>query len=193
MILAPLVKDRKGEHKKVFDDIRKAGFVRVRVNGEIYDVNEDIRLDRYKQTSIEAVVDRIVVKNENNDDTRLADSLETALNWAKASCWSTSSSRRRMAVLKSNGSDAAPEIEGDISADVVFSEQFSCPYDNISLGEIEPRTFSFNTPHGVCPACMGLGTQLEIDPDLIIPNRELSLEDDGAIRANGMDSGTDSD
>ncbi|HZQ07860.1 MAG TPA: excinuclease ABC subunit UvrA, partial [Anaerolineae bacterium] len=79
MILAPLVKDRKGEHKKVFDDIRKAGFVRVRVNGEIYDVNEDIRLDRYKQTSIEAVVDRLVIKQGANDDSRLADSLETAL------------------------------------------------------------------------------------------------------------------
>ncbi len=158
MILAPLVKDRKGEHKKVFDDIRKAGFVRVRVNGEIYDVNEDIRLDRYKQTSIEAVVDRLVNKQV------------PSLNG------------------RGNGSGSA---EVDKGADVVFSEHFSCPYDNISLGEIEPRTFSFNTPHGACPACMGLGTQLEIDPDLIIPNKELSLEE-GAIRANGMDSGADS-
>lgn len=174
MILAPLVKDRKGEHKKVFDDIRKAGFVRVRVNGEIYDVNEDIRLDRYKQTNIEAVVDRLVVKSENNDDTRLADSLETALKLGEG------------VVLVNKQSSA-----DDAGSDVVFSEQFSCPYDNISLGEIEPRTFSFNTPHGACPACMGLGTQLEIDPDLIIPNKELSLEE-GAVRANGMDSGADS-
>lgn len=179
MILAPLVKDRKGEHKKVFEDIRKAGFVRVRVNGEIFDVNEDIRPDRYKQTSIEAVVDRLVVKRESNDDTRLADSLETALRLGEG------------VVLVNRQEPAAAAAGGDLGTDVVFSEQFSCPYDNISLGEIEPRTFSFNTPHGACPACMGLGTRLEIDPDLIIPNRDLSL-DEGAIRTNGMDSGADS-
>jgi len=183
MILAPLVKDRKGEHKKVFDDIRKAGFVRVRVNGEIYDVNEDIRLDRYKQTSIEAVVDRLVIKQGANDDSRLADSLETALKLGEGVVLVNKQ------VPSSNGNGSGVD-KADKGADVVFSEHFSCPYDNISLGEIEPRTFSFNTPHGACPACMGLGTQLEIDPDLIIPNKELSLEE-GAIRANGMDSSAD--
>lgn len=174
MILAPLVKDRKGEHKKVFDDIRKAGYVRVRVNGVIYDVNEDIRLDRYKQTSIDAVVDRLVIHQGNGDANRLADSLETALKLGEG-----------VVIVNAAKNGNPPE-------DIVFSEHFSCPYDNLSLGEIEPRTFSFNTPHGACPACTGLGTQMELDPDLIIPNKELALRD-GAIRTNGMDSsGSDS-
>lgn len=180
MVLAPLIKDRKGEHKKVFDDIRKAGFVRVRVNGEIYDVNEDIRLDRYKQTSIEAVVDRLVVRQENNDDTRLADSLETALKLGEG-----------VVLVNKQAPNAKREQEGKEEDDVIFSENFACPLGHVSLGEIEPRTFSFNTPHGACPACMGLGTKLEIDPDLIIPNRELALSE-GAIRTNGMDSSGDS-
>jgi excinuclease ABC subunit A len=170
MILAPLVKDRKGEHKKVFDDIRKAGYVRVRVNGEIYDVNEDIRLDRYKQTNIEAVVDRLIIHHGNGDANRLADSIETALKLGEG-----------VVIVNTAKNGNPPE-------DIVFSEHFSCPYDNLSLGEIEPRTFSFNTPHGACQACTGLGTQMELDPDLIIPNKELSLRE-GAIRTNGMDSG----
>lgn len=186
MVLAPLIKDRKGEHKKVFEDIRKAGFVRVRVNGEIYDVNEDIKPDRYKQTSIEAVVDRIVVKKDTPDDTRLADSLETALKLGEGVVLVNKQSPNG-----SNGKSGADSGEGREEDDVIFSENFACPLGHVSLGEIEPRTFSFNTPHGACPACMGLGTQLEIDPDLIISNRDLSLND-GAIRANGMDSGGDS-
>lgn len=177
MILAPLIKDRKGEHKKVFEDIRKAGFVRVRVNDEIYDVNEDIRLDRYKQTSIEAVVDRLVVRQENTDDTRLADSLETALKLGEG----VVIVNRQVPSANGKGGDAA----GD---DVIFSENFACPLGHTSLGEIEPRTFSFNTPHGACPACTGLGTQMEIDPDLIISNTDLALSE-GAINVNGMESG----
>ncbi|MGE5139643.1 MAG: excinuclease ABC subunit UvrA [Rudaea sp.] len=176
MVLAPLVKDRKGEHKKVFDDIRKAGYVRVRVNGEIYDVNEDIRLDRYKQTSIEAVVDRLVIHRDNGDKNRLTDSLETALRLGEG-----------VVIVNALGRGG----EREKGEDIVFSEHFSCPYDNISLGEIEPRTFSFNTPHGACPACTGLGTQMELDPELIIPNRELSFRE-GAIRTNGMQSDSDS-
>lgn len=193
MVLAPLIKDRKGEHKKVFDDIRKAGFVRVRVNGEIYDVNEDLRIDRYKQTSIEAVVDRLVVKKDDADDTRLSDSLETALKLGEGVVLinkqvpngkqGDSSGKR-----SNNGTEGE---EGKEEDDVIFSANFACPLGHVSLGEIEPRTFSFNTPHGACPTCMGLGTQLEIDPDLIIPNNELALSE-GAIRANGMDSGADS-
>lgn len=181
MILAPLIKDRKGEHKKVFEDIRKAGFVRVRVNGEILDVNEDIKPGRYKQTTIEAVVDRLVVKKQDNDDTRLADSLETALKMGEGV----------VLVNKQLPGAKKGEAEAREQDDVIFSENFACPLGHVSLGEIEPRTFSFNTPHGACPACMGLGTQLEIDPDLIIPNRELSLSE-GAIRTNGMDSSGDS-
>ncbi len=174
MILAPLIKDRKGEHKKVLDDVRKAGYVRVRVNGEILDVNEDVKLDRYKQHTIEAVVDRLVIKPEmNGDHNRLSDSIETALKLGGG------------IVLVSVVKDGDKKGQ-----DLIFSEHFSCPVDNISLGEIEPRTFSFNTPHGACPACMGLGTQMELDPDLIIPDKQLSLAD-GAIRANGIDSGGD--
>ncbi len=173
MILAPLIRDRKGEHKKIFDDVRKAGYVRVRVNGEVLDVNEDVRLDRYKQHTIEAVVDRLVVKPEmNGDHNRLTDSIETALK------------------LGSGVVLVAVQGGGTKTDDLIFSEHFSCPVDNISIGEIEPRTFSFNTPHGACPACTGLGTQMELDPDLIIPDRQLSLGE-GAIRANGIDSGGD--
>ena len=169
MILAPLIKDRKGEHKKVFEDVRKAGYVRVRVNGDVLDVNEDIKLDRYKQHTVEAVVDRLIIKREQTSDhSRIADSIETA--------------------LKLGGGVVI--IARQNEEDLMFSEHFSCPIDNISLGEIEPRTFSFNTPHGACPACTGLGTQMELDPDLIIPNRDLSLSE-GAIRANGIDSGND--
>ncbi|MCC7162598.1 MAG: excinuclease ABC subunit UvrA [Anaerolineae bacterium] len=192
MILAPLIKDRKGEHKKVFEDIRKAGFVRVRVNGEIFDVNEELKLDRYKQTSIEAVVDRLVVKAEGNDDTRLADSIETALKLGQGVVLVNKQLPAGFAKTngaQANGNDNA--AEGREQDDVIFSENFACPLGHVSLGEIEPRTFSFNTPHGACPACMGLGTQLEIDPDLIMPNQELSLSE-GAIRTNGMDSAADS-
>lgn len=175
MILAPLIKDRKGEHKKVLDDVRKAGYVRVRVNGDVLDVNEDVKLDRYKQHTIEAVVDRLVIKRESNGDhSRIADSIETALKLGGG-----------VVIIASQSSNGKDKTE-----DLMFSEHFSCPVDNISLGEIEPRTFSFNTPHGACPACTGLGTQMELDPDLIIPDKSLSLTE-GAIRANGIDSGND--
>ncbi|MBM3128150.1 MAG: excinuclease ABC subunit UvrA [Chloroflexi bacterium] len=201
MILAPLIKDRKGEHKKVFDDVRKAGFVRVRVNGDVLDVNEDVKLDRYKQHTIEAVVDRLVIKRANGDhsqafaadtgsvagksqkanayDNRIADSVETALKLGGGVI---------LVSVQESGQRSA--VSGQQQPDLVFSEHFSCPVDNISLGEIEPRTFSFNTPHGACPACMGLGMQMELDPDLIIPDRDLSLNE-GAIRANGIDSSND--
>ncbi len=180
MILAPLIKDRKGEHKKVFDDVRKAGYVRVRVNGEVLDVNEDVKLDRYKQHTIEAVVDRLVIKPEaNGDHNRIADSIETALKLGGGVVY----------VSVQNPSPASGRGAGG-EGDLMFSEHFSCPVDNISLGEIEPRTFSFNTPHGACPACTGLGTQQELDPDLIIPNKDLPLSE-GAIRANGIDSSGD--
>jgi excinuclease ABC subunit A len=178
MILAPLIKDRKGEHRKVFEDVRKAGFVRVRVNGEVYDVNDDIKLDRYKQHTIEAVVDRLIIKRDNGDHNRIADSVETALKLGGGVI---------LVSVQSEGNGQRSAVSGQ---DLVFSEHFACPVDNISLGEIEPRTFSFNTPHGACPACMGLGTQMELDPDRIIPDKDLSLAE-GAIRANGIDSGND--
>jgi len=162
-ILAPLIKERKGHHQAVFEDIRKAGFVRVRVNGEVHDVDEEIELDRYKQHTIEAVVDRLVVRKNGDSGfvTRLTDSIETALKLGDG------------VVVINNVSTDPPQ-------DLLFSEHFACIYCGISLPEIEPRTFSFNTPHGACATCQGLGTRMELDPTLLVPNDELSLEE-GAI------------
>ncbi|MCC6175165.1 MAG: excinuclease ABC subunit UvrA [Chloroflexi bacterium] len=172
MILGPLVRGRKGEYQQVFDEVRKAGFVRVRVDGEVRDVSDEIKLDRYKQHTIEVVVDRLVVpevmpvedgaRPNHPDVGRINDSVEQALKLGSGTVVVT--------MLERDGS----------SVDHVFSEQFACVYDGISLGEIEPRTFSFNSPHGACPTCTGLGHRLEIDPDLVIPNRSLSI-DEGAI------------
>ncbi|HEY4724290.1 MAG TPA: excinuclease ABC subunit UvrA, partial [Anaerolineae bacterium] len=156
-ILAPLIKDRKGHHQQIFEDIRKAGFVRVRVDGTIYDVNEQVELDRYKNHTIEAVVDRLVIKADL-ERSRLGDSIETALKLGDG------------AVIINDITDKEP-------LDRVYSERFACAYDGTSLPEIEPRTFSFNTPHGACETCQGLGTKMEIDPELIVPNPTLSLND----------------
>ncbi|MDX1689129.1 MAG: excinuclease ABC subunit UvrA [Candidatus Promineifilaceae bacterium] len=171
-VLAPLVVDRKGHHQQVFEDVRKAGFVRVRVNDEIRQVDEEIALDRYKNHSIEAVVDRLVIRHEPGDQSeeaqaarsRLTDSIETALEMGDG------------VVIVNDVTDR------DNPVDQLYSEHLSCVYDGTSIPEIEPRTFSFNSPHGACPDCQGLGTKKEIDPDLVIPNRELSLRE-GAIVA----------
>jgi len=157
MILAPLIRDRKGEYQVVFDDLRKAGYVRVRVDGRIYDLSEEFQLDKNKKHSIEVVVDRLVI-GQSDSQNRIADSVETALKLGAG------------VVLLSI-------IDGE---ELLFSEHFACVYCGISLGEIAPRTFSFNSPHGACPACTGLGAKLEIDPELIIPNKELSIAQ-GAI------------
>ena len=166
LIMAPLIKDRKGEHRKVFEDVRRLGYVRVRVNGEVRDVDEEIELDRYKMHTIEAVVDRLIVRQPGGngdggpgmDRTRLADSVETALN------------------LGGGVMVVSDVTDGDLPRDYLFSEHFACMHCSISLPEIEPRTFSFNSPHGACPACTGLGTELEIDPDLVIPDRGKTLK-----------------
>jgi len=174
-IMAPLVRGRKGHHQQVFEDVRKAGFVRVRVNGEVCDVNDDITLDRYKIHHIEAVVDRLVVHpqdEENGDLTRLADSVETALKMGEGS----------VIVSVQNGTQAN---------DLLFSEHFACPDCGISLNELAPRSFSFNNPEGACAACQGLGQTMEIDPKLVIPDRTLSLEE-GAIRPWARASTSDS-
>ena len=160
-VLAPLVKDRRGHHQQVFEDVRRMGYVRVRVDGRILDVNEDIDLDRYKMHTIEAVVDRLVIKRSDEDRSRLADSIETALRLGDG------------VVIVDNVSVEPP-------VDLLYSERFSCAYDGTSLPEIEPRSFSFNSPHGACPACQGLGTRMEIDPKQVIRNADLSLEG-GAI------------
>jgi len=155
-VLAPIVRGKKGEHVKVLEQIRKNGYIRVRVDGEIRDLSEEIKLDKNKKHSIEVVVDRIVLKPDSA--ARLADSLETALKLA----------------------------EGNVLVDVVgqeemlFSENFACPDCGIALEELSPRFFSFNSPYGACPACTGLGSNLEADIDFIIPDRNKSLRE-GAI------------
>ncbi len=179
-ILAPVIKDRKGRHERVFEDIRKAGFVRVRVNGEIRDVNEDIELDRYKNHTIEIVVDRLVTRRFDDPESeealaatsRLTDAVETALRHGDG------------VVIINDVTDP------DNPTDTLYSEHLACVYGHGSLPEIEPRTFSFNSPHGACPECQGLGARMEFDPDLIVPNGDLSLEE-GAIQAAGWNS-TDS-
>ncbi|MBI2954849.1 MAG: excinuclease ABC subunit UvrA [Chloroflexi bacterium] len=165
MIMAPLIRDRKGEHHQVFEDARRAGFVRVRVDGEVRDLDEEIDLDKYKKHSIEVVVDRLIVRRSHNgkaeDDSdagRIADSVETALKLG-------------------GGIVLVSIVDGE---ELLFSEHFACVYCGVSLGEIQPRTFSFNSPHGACPVCTGIGTTLEIDPELVIPNKKLSLGE-GAI------------
>lgn len=150
-ILSPLVKGRKGEHIKVFEDIRKAGYVRVRVNGEMREVSEEIKLEKNKKHTIEAVVDRIVIRQDVAS--RLADSLELALNLA-------------------GGTVLVDVIDGE---ELVFSQNFACTECGISMEEISPRMFSFNNPYGACPECSGLGIRMEIDPDLVITDRSKPL------------------
>jgi excinuclease ABC subunit A len=157
MILAPLIQDRKGEYQSVFDDLRKAGYVRVRVDGQVHDLSEDFQLDKNRKHTIEAVVDRLVV-GQSGSQSRIADSVETALKLGAG------------VVLVS-------VIDGE---ELLFSEHFACVHCGISLGEIAPRTFSFNSPHGACPNCSGLGFRQELDADLILPNKELSIAE-GAI------------
>ncbi len=152
IIMAPLIRDRKGEYQAVFDDLRKAGYVRVRVDGNIYDLSQEIQLDKNKKHSIEAMVDRLVV-GEGGTQSRIADSVETALKLGAG------------VVLVS-------VVNGE---EFLFSEHFACVYCGVSLGEIAPRTFSFNSPHGACSTCTGLGMKMEVEPDLVIPNRELSI------------------
>jgi len=158
VIMAPIIKDRKGEHLGVFEDLRKAGYVRVRVDGRVHDLSEGFDLDRYKQHTIEAVVDRLVVEGEGQAG-RFADSVETALKLG-------------------GGVVLVQVVEGE---EHLFSENFACVRCGVSLGEIEPRTFSFNSPHGACPECTGLGVKMEIDPDMVIPNKEHSIAE-GAVR-----------
>jgi len=157
MVLAPLIRDRKGEYQVVFDDLRKAGYVRVRVDGHIYDLSEEFQLDKNKKHSIEVVVDRLVI-GQDGSQSRIADSVETALKLGAG------------VVLVSI-------VDGE---ELLFSEHFACVYCGISLGEIAPRTFSFNSPHGACPTCSGLGVKLEIDPEPVIRNKEQSIAQ-GAI------------
>ncbi|CAI8729304.1 excinuclease ABC subunit UvrA [Bacillus pseudomycoides] len=150
-VLAPIVSGRKGAHVKVLEDIKKQGYVRVRVDGEMLDVSEEITLDKNKKHSIEVVIDRIVVKE--GVASRLADSLESA--------------------LKLGGGRVLIDVIGE--EELLFSEHHACPHCGFSIGELEPRMFSFNSPFGACPSCDGLGSKLEVDLELVIPNWDLSL------------------
>ncbi len=168
MLLAPVVRARKGEYVKVFEDARRSGYVRVRVDGSMYELTEDIKLDKNKKHTIEIVVDRVVIKD--GISRRLADSVETA------------------------ASLAAGLVVADIVSEgrqIMFSQNYACPDCGISIEELTPRMFSFNTPYGACPRCDGLGMQLLIDPELIIPDESLSIAD-GAIKASGWGTGADS-
>jgi excinuclease ABC subunit A len=175
LVLAPLVRGRKGTYQAVFEEIRKAGFVRARVDGQVHGLEEELNLDRYKIHTIEAVVDRLVISHPQDESeakaarTRLTDSVETALKFGGG----------YLTIQTLPGAGDAAGKAGD-NLEYHFSEHLACPVHNISIPEIEPRTFSFNTPHGACPDCQGLGSKLEIDPERLIPEPELSLNE-GAI------------
>ena len=166
-ILSPLVRERKGTYQAVFEEIRKAGFVRVRVDGETSPLDEEFNLDRYKKHTIEAVVDRLILREPENEEdaqaarSRLTDSVETALKFG-------------------DGYITVQILDKENPRDIQFSEHLACPEHGSVITEIEPRTFSFNTPHGACPTCQGLGSYREIDPGLLIPNRAKSFKN-GAI------------
>ena len=164
-LLAPVVRGKKGEHQKLLDEIRRDGYVRVRVDGELRELSEEIKLDKNKKHTLEVVIDRVVVKE--NVARRLAESLETALKLGEG-----------LVVVDVNGEQ-----------ELTFSENFACIDCGISLPEIAPRMFSFNTPYGACPACTGLGVNLEIDPDMIVPDGSKTIRD-GAIIAVSSNPGS---
>lgn len=163
-ILAPIISGRKGEHKGLFTDISKQGFVRVRVDGELRDLSEDIELEKNKKHTIEVVVDRIVVKDDM--ETRLTDSLETA--------------------LKLSGGKILVDIIGQ--EELLFSSNFACPICGFSIEELAPRMFSFNSPFGACTECDGLGMKMVVDPDLLIPDAEKSIEEGAFLAWTGSTS-----
>jgi excinuclease ABC subunit A len=177
MVLAPLLRDRKGEHRRLLDDLRKAGYVRARINGEVRELDQEIVLDRYKQHTIEAVIDRLVVRHYAPDEVERADADRIRLTDSIAT-----------ALQLGDGIAVASVIDGQ---EHLFSERFACPDCGISLPELEPRSFSFNSPHGACPECTGLGIKRELDPLLIVPNRTLALSQ-GAIEPWARASQNDS-
>lgn len=160
-VMAPVIRGKKGEHAKVFEDARRSGYVRCRVDGIAYDLSEEIKLEKNKKHNIEIVVDRLVIREDIAR--RLTDSVEIASNLSGG-----------LVVVNVVGEDR----------DILFSQNYACEDCGVSIEELTPRMFSFNNPYGACPACTGLGSQLKVDPDLIIPNKELSILE-GAITASG--------
>ena len=165
-LLAPVVRGRKGTHAKLLEQARKSGYVRVQIDGNLYELSEEIQLDKNKKHNIEIVVDRLIVKE--GIEKRLTDSIETVLNLAE-------------------GRLMVDTMDGNIQN---FSQSFACPDCGISIDEIEPRSFSFNNPFGACPSCFGLGYKMEFDVDLMIPDKSLSIQQ-GAITVLGWQSCTD--
>ena len=170
-LLAPVVRGRKGEHAKLLEQAKRSGYVRVRIDGSMYELSEDIRLEKNIKHNIEIVVDRLIVKP--GIEQRLTDSMENVLHLANG-----------LVLVEVNGGEAAG------GSMLSFSQSFSCPDCGISIEEIEPRSFSFNNPFGACPDCYGLGYKMEFDIDLMIPDRSLSIQD-GAIVVTGWQSCTD--
>ena len=162
-LLAPIVRGRKGQYVKELDSARRSGFVRVRADGIMYELTEEIKLDKNKKHNIEIVVDRIIVKE--GIESRITDSMETVFKLT-------------------DGLAIVDVVDGD---EILVSQNYACPEHNISIGELEPVMFSFNNPIGACPKCTGLGVFRRIDPDLIIPNKDLSIME-GAIKASGWNS-----
>ena len=163
-VMAPVIRGKKGEHSKIFDDARKSGYVRVRVDGSLYELTEEIKLDKNKKHNIEIVVDRLVIREDINR--RLTDSVETASALAGG-----------LVVINIVAEDR----------DILFSQNYACEDCGISIEDLTPRMFSFNNPFGACPTCTGLGSQLKVDPELIIPNKNLSILE-GAITATGWNN-----
>ncbi len=176
MVLAPVVRGRKGEHVKLLEKAKKSGFVRVVVDGSMYELSEEIKLDKNKKHSIDIVVDRLVVRQDV--ERRLTDSIETALQLAEG--------LMKIEVIGERDENGVQKENTVIN----FSDSFSCPDCGISIDEIEPRSFSFNNPFGACPTCAGLGFKMEFDPDLMIPDQSLSIND-GAIVVLGWQSCND--
>ena len=160
-VMAPVIRGKKGEHAKVFEDARRSGYVRCRVDGITYDLSEEIRLEKNKKHSIEIVVDRLVIRDDIAR--RLTDSVEIASGLSGG-----------LVVINVVGEDR----------DILFSQNYACEDCGVSIEELTPRMFSFNNPYGACPTCTGLGSQLKVDPDLVIPNKNLSILE-GAITASG--------
>lgn len=176
MVLAPVVRGRKGEHVKLLEKAKKSGFVRVVVDGSMYELSEEIKLDKNKKHSIDIVVDRLVVRQDV--ERRLTDSIETALQLTEG--------LMKIEVIGERDENGVQKENAVIN----FSDSFSCPDCGISIDEIEPRSFSFNNPFGACPTCAGLGFKMEFDPDLMIPDQSLSIND-GAIVVLGWQSCND--
>ncbi|MEX2080251.1 MAG: excinuclease ABC subunit UvrA [Dehalococcoidia bacterium] len=163
LLLSPVARARKGEHQSILEEARRAGFVRIRINGTVRELDEEISLDKKKRHDIDVVVDRLIVPEPGSDATassRIADSVETALKVGQGVM--------QVAIMESTEQER------------VFSEHFACPYDGFSFGELEPRTFSFNSPHGACQRCAGLGVEMQVDPSRVVPDRTKSIVE-GAV------------